>query len=46
LKASSWDVSGSAVAEAAKAVAELYCAYVPEPCVVCEPRQICEAYCG
>jgi len=32
-KASSWDVPGSAVAEVAKAVAELYRAYVPEPYV-------------
>jgi uncharacterized linocin/CFP29 family protein len=31
LKASSWDVLGFAVAEVAKAVAELYRAYVPEP---------------
>jgi hypothetical protein len=31
LKASSWDVPGFAVAEVAKAVAELYRAYVPEP---------------
>jgi uncharacterized linocin/CFP29 family protein len=31
LKASSWDAPGSAVAEAAKAVAELYRAYAPEP---------------
>jgi uncharacterized linocin/CFP29 family protein len=31
LKASSWDVPGFAAAEAAKAVAELYCAYVPGP---------------
>ena len=34
LKASSWDVPGSAVAEVAKAVAELYRAYVPEPYVL------------
>ncbi len=31
LKASSWDAPGSAVAEVAKAVAELYRAYAPEP---------------
>ena len=31
LKASSWDVPGSAVAEVAKAVAELYRVYAPEP---------------
>jgi uncharacterized linocin/CFP29 family protein len=31
LKASSWDVLGFAVAEVAKAVAELNRAYVPEP---------------
>ncbi len=31
LKASSWDVPGFAVAEVAKAVAELYRVYVPEP---------------
>ncbi len=34
LKASSWDVSGFAVAEVAKAVAGLYCVYVPEPYVL------------
>jgi len=34
LKASSWDVPGSAVAEVAKAVAELYRAYAPEPYVL------------
>jgi uncharacterized linocin/CFP29 family protein len=34
LKASSWDVPGSAVAEVAKAVAELYRAYVSEPYVL------------
>jgi hypothetical protein len=46
LKASSWDVPGSAVAEAAKAVAELYRAYVPEPYVLfVSPRQICETCC-
>jgi uncharacterized linocin/CFP29 family protein len=33
LKASSWDVPGSAVAEVAKAMAELYRAYAPEPYV-------------
>jgi len=32
--ASSWDVPGSAVAEVAKAVAELHRAYVPEPYVL------------
>jgi uncharacterized linocin/CFP29 family protein len=31
LKASSWDVPGSAVAEVATAVAELHCTYVLEP---------------
>jgi uncharacterized linocin/CFP29 family protein len=34
LKASSWDVPGSAVAEVANAVAELYRVYVPEPYVL------------
>jgi uncharacterized linocin/CFP29 family protein len=34
LMASSWDVLGSAVAEVAKAVAELYRAYAPEPYVL------------
>jgi uncharacterized linocin/CFP29 family protein len=34
LMASSWDVPGSAVAEVAKAVAELYRAYVPEQYVL------------
>jgi uncharacterized linocin/CFP29 family protein len=34
LKASSWDVPGSAVAEVAKAAAELYRAYAPEPYVL------------
>jgi uncharacterized linocin/CFP29 family protein len=34
LKASSWDVPGSAMAEVAKVVAELYRAYAPEPYVL------------
>jgi hypothetical protein len=47
LMASSWDVPGSAVAEVAKAVAELYRVYAPEPYVLfVGPRQICEACCG
>jgi uncharacterized linocin/CFP29 family protein len=33
-KAYTWDVPGSAVAEVAKAVAELYRAYAPEPYVL------------
>jgi uncharacterized linocin/CFP29 family protein len=46
LKASSWDVPGFAVAEAAKAVAELYRVYVPKPYVLfAGPRQICGACC-